>query len=1177
MDPGGPRNGSGANMRQVGGLGAPGSVSLNDGGNGEIVAQGLEPEAGELWRNRFVEKWSRLAEIMRSGGVDLEAVESIATEIVSQLEQDEAGTPENRPSSMMALKNISDIFEPLFQQFGKPIWLDITIRCQSRAEMLTPEEYQDKIGWLNNLGISHFYRFQLLGDLDNLRKAIECYTRAIALSPQDVLTLTSLLLNLGNAHLRIFDINGELSDLDKAVECHTQAVERASKGQPNMPDLLNGLGNAYGKRFERLGQLDDIEQAIKHHSQAVALADTPRDNLNLPGWLNNLGSSLLSRFERLGKMEDINEAIKILARAISLTPPGQLNRSSWLFNLGDSHRRRFERTGHLDDIEKAVEYLSQAVSSTPQDHPSMPGRFNSLGNSYMVRFEHTGKLEDIDNSIKYLHQAVSFTPPGHADMPIYLGNLGNAHMRRFERLARSDDIDKAIEYHNRAVLLTPKGHSKLPYKLNDLGNAHRFRFLHLKTVEDINKGITYQTEAVSLIPAGHASAPYMLNNLGNSHIDRFIHLRRPEDVNMAIECCTQAISLTPEGHADMPHLLNNLGKSYRCRFELLSKQEDIDQAIQRQAHAVLLTPEGHARLPAQLVDLGDSYRLRLQIFGQRKDFEGALESYRKCARLPMGNPTHRFRAARLWAIMLGPVSNATSERMGAYRTAIEFLPQLIWLGDTLDQRYQDVQKIGEVILEAAAFAIGTGEQASALEWLEQGRSIVWNQTLQLRTPLKDLSSVDSSLAEILRQASYELHRASSHTYTSIAESLRTSDDHSLELVAQQHRRLAERYESLLEEVRLKPGFADFLCPKRASELVCAARTGPVVVVNVHPTRCDALILQPGKSEIAHILLPEFSFAKAVIARDQLEQSLRLRNVRERGFRRVESTGGKDIFAAVLAALWTGVTKPVIDMLGYTPDADDLPHITWCTTGPLSFLPLHAAGNYDLPRTRLSDFAVSSYTPTLSALLSAAQFSSDAQYGLLAVGQESTPGQSPLPETVAELACIKNHAHTPISYTQIDGTSATREAVLEAMGQHNWVHLACHAHQNVADPTESGLFLYDGTLSLEMIAQKSFTNKGLAFLSACQTATGDKDLADEAVHLASGMLMAGYPSVIATMWSIADVDAPLVAECVYAQLLGDGKMDHKDAAKALHFATATLRAGVGEQAFERWVPYIHIGV
>jgi CHAT domain-containing protein len=39
----------------------------------------------------------------------------------------------------------------------------------------------------------------------------------------------------------------------------------------------------------------------------------------------------------------------------------------------------------------------------------------------------------------------------------------------------------------------------------------------------------------------------------------------------------------------------------------------------------------------------------------------------------------------------------------------------------------------------------------------------------------------------------------------------------------------------------------------------------------------------------------------------------------------------------------------------------------------------------------------------------------------------------------------------------------------------------------------------------------------AFLSACETAKGDHDYADEAVHLAASMLFAGFKSVIATMW------------------------------------------------------------
>ncbi|THU78663.1 hypothetical protein K435DRAFT_886958 [Dendrothele bispora CBS 962.96] len=76
---------------------------------------------------------------------------------------------------------------------------------------------------------------------------------------------------------------------------------------------------------------------------------------------------------------------------------------------------------------------------------------------------------------------------------------------------------------------------------------------------------------------------------------------------------------------------------------------------------------------------------------------------------------------------------------------------------------------------------------------------------------------------------------------------------------------------------------------------------------------------------------------------------------------------------------------------------------------------------------------------------------------------------------------------------------------------------------------------------------SLKNAELAVLSACETATGDENLPEEAVHLAAGMLAVGYPSVIATMWSIGDSDAPLIADKVYANLLGP--LDNSESQKA----------------------------
>ncbi|CAE7104875.1 unnamed protein product, partial [Rhizoctonia solani] len=318
--------------------------------------------------------------------------------------------------------------------------------------------------------------------------------------------------------------------------------------------------------------------------------------------------------------------------------------------------------------------------------------------------------------------------------------------------------------------------------------------------------------------------------------------------------------------------------------------------------------------------------------------------------------------------------------------------------------------------------------------------------------------------------------------------------------------------------------------------------------------------------------------KAREARQITEGYLKGKGIRERGFKVWQGPGHDGGIASVLGTLWHDIVKPILDFLGYMSNdsTSSLPHITWCPTGSLSFLPLHAAGDYDQPDSRVFNYAISSYTPTLTALLVSTPSELSHDCRVLAIGQTATPGYTELPGAVKELAHVKAHTENIVKYSQLTDQHATVPAVLDAMNQHDWVHLACHAHQNVRDPTRSGFFLYEGTLDVAAINRRSFKNKGLAFLSACQTATGDEKLPDEAVHLASGMLMAGYTSVIATMWSVHDEDAPLVADKVYAQLMKGKGVGSGEAGRALHDAVAALRETVGEQRFERWVPYIAIG-
>jgi len=252
--------------------------------------------------------------------------------------------------------------------------------------------------------------------------------------------------------------------------------------------------------------------------------------------------------------------------------------------------------------------------------------------------------------------------------------------------------------------------------------------------------------------------------------------------------------------------------------------------------------------------------------------------------------------------------------------------------------------------------------------------------------------------------------------------------------------------------------------------------------------------------------------------------------------------------------------------------DKIPHITWCATGPLAFLPLHAAGIYNpCGECQISvlDFIASSYTPTLSALILVHKVHNPSEIpSVLAISQPATPHHNTLPGTVTEIRAIKNHLSNE-KMLWLNHQEATVHSVLSALDNHSIVHFACHAVQQIEDPIKSAFSLYDGNLELATLMHKSFKNARLAILSACQTATGDNELPEEAVHLAAGMLIAGFQSVIGTMWSIDDNDAPLLVDQLYANLFRrctENNSSVLNSAYALHDAVIFLCNKVGPNNF-----------
>jgi hypothetical protein len=265
----------------------------------------------------------------------------------------------------------------------------------------------------------------------------------------------------------------------------------------------------------------------------------------------------------------------------------------------------------------------------------------------------------------------------------------------------------------------------------------------------------------------------------------------------------------------------------------------------------------------------------------------------------------------------------------------------------------------------------------------------------------------------------------------------------------------------------------------------------------------------------------------------------------------------------------------------------------------TFFPLHAAGVYGMKQDCCSDYMVSSYTPTLSALRRSMSGMTPLDHGqtsILLVAEKLPQSKHPsrmLPAVEHELELIQNIIESAgIDIVTSLRSDTTIAAVLDNLPRANFVHLACHGVQARKDALQSSFLLGDGELTISRIMDLKLDRPFFAYLSACETAHGDDKQPDQVMHLAAAMLFAGFRSIVATMWlvipppvlvwmcahfilrSMNDQVGPEVASAFYTELLSRPVITADDIPYALDVAIALLRAsGV---KVEVWASFMHIG-
>jgi hypothetical protein len=248
---------------------------------------------------------------------------------------------------------------------------------------------------------------------------------------------------------------------------------------------------------------------------------------------------------------------------------------------------------------------------------------------------------------------------------------------------------------------------------------------------------------------------------------------------------------------------------------------------------------------------------------------------------------------------------------------------MCWLGLSIASRQYELIQAKTFACDAAATAISVNNYSLAIEWLEQGRSVLWGQILHLRTPLvDDLRTSHPELAVKLKLIAESLEHGSSQAFLGGSDA-----SMSLEKAVQHHHQLANEWEKALEEVRNLPNFEHFLLPKKYAELQDAGCNGPVVILNASKYRCDALIITPSL-ELHHIHLDKLTYEHA----DSLRKCLYVEVLQKQNLRD-ERAGGptgrnKDhdaTFRYILSQLWELVVEPILGCFESLQVSDQIKH------------------------------------------------------------------------------------------------------------------------------------------------------------------------------------------------------------------------------------------------------------
>jgi CHAT domain-containing protein len=941
---------------------------------------------------------------------------------------------------------------------------------------------------------------------ENLERAIACCREALKVCtfdafPQDwAMTQNNLAVAYRNR------IRGDKAEnLEQVIACCREAlkVKTFDAFPQDWAAIQDNLANAYCDRI-RGDKAENLEQAIACYREALKVRTFDAFPQDWAITQNNLAGAYRNRI-RGESAENLEIAIACCREALKVYTFDAFpqNWALMQLNLAGAYRDRI-RGGKAENLEQAIAHCREALKvytfdAFPQDWAMTQ---NNLAAAYLYRIRGE-KAENLERAIACCREALKVYTFYHEALKVYTikafpqdwamtqNNLAAAYRDRI-RGDKAENLEMAIATLNEALkVYTFKAFPQYwALTQNNLANAYRDRIRGDKA-ENLEMAIATLNEALKVYTFKAFPRDWALtqNNLANAYCDR-IRGDKAENLEMAIAAYHEALKVHtfdafPQ---DWARTQNNLAAAYCTRIRG-EKAENLERAIAYFHNALKIWTKEDDPLQCLAAARGLGF-----LHYNEKQWQPATEAF--------NTAVEAVESARLEALNPQSRQEVLSNAIGVFGLIVQ-----------------------------AHINLNQPEKASEYIERSKGRNLVELMTQKNLHPQNVSQEIIAQLNELKQKVVNEQIRLQ---HQSINQNLMRSDD--LNPYVQDHSYLKDYQQDLDNFIarEIKPIDPLFSLTQKVEPIPFTD-----IKALTDPETCLLQWYITGEKILAFVVSADGEIKIWQSSEDDRNQLI---DAIMNYLRLYYSKNGKQEWKNQLSNLLQTFADilHINDILALIPDTCQrliiIPHLF------LHILPLHALPVNNSPLFKggrggsiLQDRYDVQYAPSCQ-LLQIAQSFNNSDFNKLFAIQNPTKD---LTFTDLEVNIISTLFNQSEIIAKDHATKNTVTSHLKVSDSHCH-HFSCHGGFNPNNPIESALFLANKEpLTLGEIFELRLNQCRLVTLSACETGLIDlKSISDEYIGLPAGVLFAGSPSVVSSLWTVSDLSTSFLMMKFYEILLDE---------------------------------------